>query len=1021
MLSSLRPAALWALLGLALAASLEAQVHAFRHFDHRDGLPQSQVTSLLEDRQGFLWVGTNQGGVARLGPSGFTLFGPNQGLQGRTVSTLLEDRQGYVWIATEDGGVARIRGTEVVNFGTEQGLAVKEVFGLAEDSQGRMLVGTRSGLFRKEGARFQEVPLPGDWAGASIFAMVADDQGGLWLGGLHGRLARWDGTRLMAPRLPEGWSDEPVLDLKKDPTGRIWGLQEKMAIRLADSGVWESVPLNVGPGVKRHRLTFDEIGRMVVSLESDGLLVREPNGQFRHLTSRQGLPRDRINVGLFDRRGALWVGSDGAGLAVQVVSSLRVLAEDPETGANLGLGAVGRFLELGPGDLLMGGSNGLFRWKEGQGIVGRWAVEQGLPATEVWALTHHPKGGVWVGTNKGMIRWLDGKLLREGPTNLEDAAVICLLYHQGRLWAGTDRGLFELEEDGRFLHRYRPPAEVGPLSTYDLLPFGPGLLVGTSLGLYDFREGRFTRQLPNAPFARIGINSLNQDAQGTIWVGTSRGLFGLPRDSPGQYIKVFGREQGLLDETISWSRALPDGTLAVGHGVGISLIRDDKVISLTHAQGLISDETNHEAALVDSKGRLWFGLIGGVCVLDTQESIGDFSLPAPRLLEVHAGKQTHWLPKNLRLPPRPESLTFVFDIGMPVAPVRPQYQILLEGADDAWRAADSQNPLLYIRPAPGPYRFRVRASLEGKHWVEGEPVLVEVAPAWFQHRSIQVLLVLATLGGATLLARWQYRRFEAREDTLEYWIQTRTASLALRTRDLEHAHAQIKRSLEDRMQLLHRVAHDLRSPLTSIMLSMDRLRDITDGVGEAAETLDLVDRETQRCEAILGTLLDQAKAESLFDALKLLPHSPTELLEGISGTLALKAQAKGLTCELTMDPGVEAVKVRADTTAMLQVLFNLVENALKFTAPGGRVGIRSKLDQDRWVLEVWDTGRGMSLNQLGRIFEPFKQSEIEDSAKGWGLGLSICRALMKAQGGDLTVESVEGEGSTFRAALPLLK
>lgn len=1015
------PKAMLALLWVALGLSLGAQSLAFRRFDHRDGLPQSQVSSLLEDRQGFIWVGTYQGGVARLGPSGFITFGPNQGLQGKTVSTLLEDRQGYIWVATQDGGAAKIRGTEVVNYGPDQGLMVKEVFSLGEDAQGRILAGTRSGLFRMEGTRFKGVPLPGEWAGAAIFSMAVDDRGGIWLGGHKGKLARWDGTSLSAPELPAGWSDETVQDLRKDPTGHVWALQSKQLIRMNDKAAWEAIPLDVGPSVKLHGLSFDAQGRMVLAMESDGLMIREPDGRSRKLTSRNGLPRDRINTGLLDRRGDLWVGSDGAGLAVQVVPCLQVLAEQPETGANLGLGAIARLLELGPGELLLGGSNGLFRWKEGRGILNRWAEEEGLPSTEVWALINHRKGGVWVGTNKGMVRWLNGKLLKEGPKELEEAAVVCLLYHQNRLWAGTDRGLFELDEDGRFLHRYRPPEEVGPESTYDLLPFGSGLLVGTSLGLYDFREGRFTRQLPKAPFANLSINSLNQDSQGTIWVGTPQGLFGLPREGPGEHIKVLGREQGLLDDTISWSRELPDGTLAVGHGSGISLVRDGRVIPVTNAQGLISNETNHESALVDSQGRLWFGMIGGACVLDPRVPIGEFSLPPPQVLEVISGTRIHWLPTSLSLPPRPESLTFVFDTGLPVAPAHPTYQVLLEGADDTWRAADSQNPLLYLRPAPGHYRFRVRASLDGQHWVEGEPVLVDVEPAWFQRRSIQALLLFAALGLVGLVARWRYLRFQRREDELEYWVQERTASLAHRTRDLEQAHAQIKRSLEDRMQLLHRVAHDLRSPLTSIMLSVDRLRDTTDGVGGAGEMLSLVERETGRLESILRTLLDQAKAESLFEALKLQPFSPVELLEGISGTLGLKAEAKGLSCELTVDPASERVKVRVDLTAMLQVLFNLVENALKFTAPGGCVGIRSKVDQDRWILEVWDTGRGMSLKQLGRIFEPFKQNEADDSTQGWGLGLSICRALVKAQGGDLTVESTEGEGSTFRVSLPLLK
>ena len=133
------------LAALGVGWTLHAQPMAFRHFDGRDGLPQSQVRVLLEDRRGFLWVGT-QGGVARLGASGFKNFGLVQGLGAGQVTALLEDREGAIWVAQVDASLARIRGSQVQSFGLADGLPVMNSYCLAEDESGAPFLVTRENI-----------------------------------------------------------------------------------------------------------------------------------------------------------------------------------------------------------------------------------------------------------------------------------------------------------------------------------------------------------------------------------------------------------------------------------------------------------------------------------------------------------------------------------------------------------------------------------------------------------------------------------------------------------------------------------------------------------------------------------------------------------------------------------------------------------------------------------------------------------------------------------------------------------
>jgi signal transduction histidine kinase len=214
------------------------------------------------------------------------------------------------------------------------------------------------------------------------------------------------------------------------------------------------------------------------------------------------------------------------------------------------------------------------------------------------------------------------------------------------------------------------------------------------------------------------------------------------------------------------------------------------------------------------------------------------------------------------------------------------------------------------------------------------------------------------------------------------------------------------------------VSHDLRSPLTSIMLSVDRLRD-SEGQ-PMGPMLKVLDREARRLEAIIRSLLDQAKSESFTDSLSPRLCRPGEVLEGLTDTLRLKAEARDLDTHLELDPAVDSAWILADTTALQQVLFNLIENALKFTDPPGTIGIRSILEEDAWTLEVWDTGRGIEPSRLGDIFQAFRQVQEADAQKGWGLGLNICKTLIEAHAGRIEVVSEVGRGSTFRVSLPLV-
>lgn len=1005
-----------ALLALLALLPLSAQEAAFRHFGLEDGLPQSQVTALLEDRHGFLWVGTNTNGLARLAAGRFTPYGIAEGVQARSISDLVEDRAGRIWAASFDNGISVISGTEVRNFGPDQGLGSSQVYTLALDPEGRLLAGTRLGLYRKEkDGGFARVALPGAWSDLPIFVIRQDGPNHVWLASRGGHIARWDGQRMEEHPLPQAM--QPALqDMKIAPDGVPYLLLRDEVVRL-EGEAWVPVPLpGVGPDPKLRSLTLSG-GGMQVSLAGDGLWIQDSEGRTRILRQQDGLPHESISAVLQDTRGVLWIGSDGGGLLAQVLPNLRAITRGglPEEG----LGAVMGFLHLGKGSFLLASSTGIYLYEDGKGITRRWTKDSGMASGECWSPLSDGHGGAWVGTDRGLVHWHPDGRLERGPKELDLITVVALARLNGHIYAGTDQGIYELDEEGKYLGHWQTPREQGLNQVFNLMVDGPDLLVGLRLGVYAFKNGAWEKRFTDAPFANQNISAMVRDAGGHLWVGTTNGLF---EEGPKGWMNR-GLHEGLPDDNITFLEPLPNDRLAVGHGKGVSILGPSGAEGrLTRSQGLLSDETNHAAALMDDQGRLWIGMIGGANVLYDAATFTSPGLPPPIVRELRWPGGTLLYPAQAELPPHPSAVTFAFDVASPLVSDQPQMESLLEGLDATWKPAEG-GTLRYLNLAGGRYRLRLRVSSDGVHWQEAKPVELSIRFAWYEKLWVRLLAVFGLLllaGGAVW---WRLGRLRKRADLLEGKVQERTDDLARQNRALEQAHGQLKRELESRLRLMDMVTHDLRSPLTSLTLSVDRLQEEPEDPGERHMLHGILHRETQRMEGMVRQLLDRSRAESYFHSVDLKPCSPQELVRSIEEVLRFKASDKGLDLQIEEGPGTAEARVSADASAMQQVLLNLFENALKFTPTGGRIGIRSTIEPTPgvWRLEVWDTGRGLSEEEAERVLQPFAQARAEDAARGWGLGLSICLSLLDLQRGELRVRSEPGQGATFIISLPLLE
>jgi signal transduction histidine kinase len=218
------------------------------------------------------------------------------------------------------------------------------------------------------------------------------------------------------------------------------------------------------------------------------------------------------------------------------------------------------------------------------------------------------------------------------------------------------------------------------------------------------------------------------------------------------------------------------------------------------------------------------------------------------------------------------------------------------------------------------------------------------------------------------------------------------------------------------------VSHELRTPLTSIRGYLELVLD-----GEAGEIndeqrhfLSVVERNADRLLRVVGDLLFVAQVDAGKIALEPGPTDLEELARHAVEAARPAATEKNIELELELELD-ELGELQADRARIAQVLDNLISNAVKFTPAGGRVAVRTLRSGDMAVLEVADTGMGISTPDQEQLFERFfrADSATEHAIQGTGLGLAIVKAIVEAHDGAISVVSIQGEGATFRIELPL--
>ena len=1020
---------LWALPAVSWAAADAMETPRLRRLGAAEGMPSRMVLALAQDRQGYVWAGTDDG-LARVDGVGLRVWRNDpadpRSLPGNEVETLLVDPLDRVWVGSNGVGLSML-GSDRAGFNVFPELNERcagQVWSLAY-AAASLWIGTNGhGICRRaeDGSVVSYRADPGDPRSLpddTIYSMVTDPQGRVWVG-TDGGVARWegDGFTRIAPELLGGKS---VFRLTREADGTVWAGTEGGLFRIGADGRVQPAPWSLGADVRAATVVHDRNGGYWLGT-ADGL-YRGDASALRLLAGDAGsgflTARSGVLDMLQDHEGGLWVAMLTQGLAYlppdwKRFSSWYQLDGKPlESAYLLGAAAAGN-------DYYIAGAHGLYRL-DAQGQLRQIADDKRMGVGAAWSLLPRADGAIWVGRagrlnlyhpDSGrldefrigggsdvrqridLIRaapndeiWLSimkfgiqrrdaaGRVLQTirsdapGTGLTENPVEQMRVDGSGQLWVLGDMGLLRLRGD-----RFEQVPGITPGALSDIAWGDPGevwLARQGALERYRWDGRRMT--LRERVDARQGVppvsmGGLVMGTQGQVWATTPRGL--LSWHGAQQRLRLFGERDGLPDVEFS-NRPPVQGS-------------DGRVLAVT-ATGLLGFDPD-APDLVLPPSRL---------VIDTVQVRRDDA----------ESQQTLPVDRPIVLGPQDRDLIISARLLSYADPYGNRYRYRVSGYDQNWvmQAADGER--LLSRLPPGDYVVEVQAASPQGPWTPSRALSLQVLPPWWRsHWAIAgyALLGLLLIAASAWIARAQLRRRQRWQLTL-------------------HKQQLAEQASQAKSRFLATLGHEVRTPMTGVLgmselLMSTRLDEQQQGYAAA------IQHAGTHLLRLVNDALDLARIEAGRLELDLRPFDPVTLLEQVEALMAPSAHHRGLAFERSFNlPG--PVQVSGDEMRVRQILMNLLGNAIKFTEHG-HVGLGMELREDGGgvVFEVSDTGPGISQDQQERLFLRFEQADGPRTASrygGSGLGLAICQELAVAMGGRILIDSRPGHGAVFTVALPL--
>ncbi|MBU2493114.1 MAG: hypothetical protein KJ571_10860 [Bacteroidetes bacterium] len=1036
---------------LLIFANVDAGVkkYFFERISIQDGLSQSTIYDILQDKNGFIWFCTDNGLNRYDGIQFKKYFAYNDSLNSLSSNRIFcgaADSYGYLWFGTEVGLNKFDPQTTIFNkyFAEkkEGDISNNTIRFIFEDKDSLLWVGTNSGLnkYSRENNTFVNL-LFDKPHGRVNYIIEGKDDSTLWIGtsyyGLY-ELNKFNNSyKLYKPNISYNlidnenninsmkWVDERFIYLGTDAGLIIFDSEKKTFVDVKNILIERQ-------SFSSDRITDFELmpdSSIWISTWKDGIIIldknKKPAGNLKQDSRNNGsISNNRILKIFTDRQNIVWLGTYSGGINKydRTTQKFELFNSETEGPFKLLSDEVWQVFEDSNNRLWICSEDGLSVYnKSGELIKYFSTANSGLSNNNVFTITEDSKGKYWIGTLNGLNKYDFDKneflKFYAGTTqqSLSSSTVTFLYADKQNLWIGTAAGLNRLDLLTDKINRFEDkPLSRGLKSDFITSIIedhtGESLWIGTLLGLNKFNKKTSTSvTFTNDPLNNQSISSdkiygLLEDSFKNIWICTLGG--GLNKYIPEQNVFVRYREsEGLSNDLVYGIVEDNNNVLWMSTNYGITrfnpLKNEFTIYDVTN--GLQSNEFNFNSYAQSKDGKIFFGGVNGINSfypdkifkneLMPETKITSFKIFNKEISPVNSSilKKDITYTNEIILDHNENIFTIEFSSLNFSSPGKNQYQYIIEGLSKDWISTGNRNFASFSNIAPGNYLFKVRGSNNDNVWDEkGASLYIIIKPpVWKSWWAIVIYFILLSV----IIFSFVYIKFS---------LQKREIAALQKTDKLKS-------------EFLAQMSHEIRTPINVILSFAGLLKE--EIAGKISEDLNMgfksIGNAGKRIIRTIDLILNMSEIQSgTYDYNPEVINIHDDIILKLLIEFRKVAENKGLKLEVAGN--CSDCIIYADSYTVEQIFANLIDNAIKFTEKGF-IKINIIVHKSHVIAEVIDTGKGIKQEYFNDVFSPFSQEEQGYTRRfeGNGLGLSLVKKYCEINNAVIDLESEYGKGTKF--------